>query len=451
MIDQQYDVIFREFVYDAGQLEAEIRELIAKDVVIFRRMQSGFIAGSVLIAVSVVIMHNVLISRRRKVENALRQSEEQNRLTLDNMISGYALHEMIYDHEGNPVDYRYLDANAAFEKLVGIKDPVGKTVRQMIPDIDKFWIETFGEITSTGVGKRFEKYQAEAGKWWEIAGFKVKEGQFACVFNDITKRKEAEGQRERLYKNLEAKTEELETMIYTMSHDLRSPLVNIEGYSGELIRSYNNLGKLLSDMQMPDDVRGLIDKHMQEESLESIDFIVRSAEKMDALLAGLLRVSRMGRAVLEVKRLDMNKLVEEVIKGMQYQIAERSVDVVVDDLPGCMGDRSQIGQVFSNLIDNAVKYLKPGQGSKVAISGKVDGQESIYCIEDNGKGIHHEYHGIVFDIFHRLEPGGEVAGEGLGLTIVRRILDRHDGKVWFESGEGKGSKFYVSLPHTVGI
>ncbi|HEG44513.1 MAG TPA: hypothetical protein ENH94_10745 [Phycisphaerales bacterium] len=450
-IDQQFDVIFKEFVDEAGQLEAEIRKLIAEDVDTFRQMQIGFIAGSVLIAVAVVFMHNVLISKRKQAEDSLRQSEEQNRLTLDNMISGYALHEMIYDRDGNPVDYRYLDANSAFEELVGLKDPVGKTVRQLIPNIDKFWIETFGEITSTGVGKRFEKYQAEAGKWWEIAGFRVKAGQFACVFNDISKRKTSEDQRERLYKNLQAKTEELESMIYTMSHDLRSPLVNIEGYSGELVRSYNDLGKLLSDMQMPDDVRGLIDKHMQNDSLESIDFIVRSAEKMDALLAGLLRVSRMGRAVLEVSRLNMNELVEEVIKGMQYQIAERSVDVVVDDLPDCMGDRSQIGQVFSNLVDNAVKYLKPGQGGRVAISGRVDGQKSIYCIEDNGKGIHHEYQGVVFDIFHRLEPGGEVAGEGLGLTIVRRILDRHDGKVWFESGEGKGSKFYVSLPHAVGI
>ncbi len=448
-IDQQFDVIFREFIDEAGQLEADLRDLIAEDVIVFRRMQSGFIAGSVAIAIAVVFMHNVLVSRRKRVEDALRQSEEQNRLTLDNMISGYALYEMIYDRDGNPVDYLYLDANSAFEELVGIKDPVGKTVRQLIPDIDNFWIETFGEITSSGVGKRFEKYQAEAGKWWEIAGFKVKEGHFACVFNDITKRKNAEGERERLFKNLEAKTEELESIIYTMSHDLRSPLVNIEGYSGELVRSYNDLGKLLSDMQVPDDVRGLIDKHMQQESMESIDFIVRSAAKMDSLLAGLLKVSLMGRVVLEVAQLNMNELLDEVIKGMQYQITEQSVDVVLDELPDCSGDRGQIGQVFSNLIDNAVKYLKPGQDGRVVVSGRVDGQESIYCVEDNGMGIHHEYHDVVFDIFHQLEPDGEIKGEGLGLTIVRRILDKHDGKVWFESEEGKGSKFYVSLPHAV--
>ena len=448
-LERQFDVIFREFADDAAQLEADVHDQVAEDMVLFHRMQSGFIAGSVLIAVVVVFMHNVLVSKRRKAENLLRQSEEQNRLTLDNMISGYALYEMIYDGDGNPVDYRYLDTNKAFEELVGLKDPVGKTVRQLIPDTDKFWIKTFGEITSTGMGKRFEKYQAETGKWWEIAGFKVKDRQFACVFNDITKRKNGERDREGLLKNVEAKTEELESMIYTMSHDLRSPLVNIEGYSSELVRSYNDLEKLLSDMQMPDDVGKLIDKHIRQDSLESIDFIVRSAEKMDVLLAGLLKVSRMGRAALEIEQLNMNELVDEVIKAMQYQITEKSVDVVLDDLPDCMGDRGQMGRVFSNLIDNAVKYLNPGQGGKVTISGRVDGKESIYCIEDNGIGIHYEYHGVVFDIFHRLEPGGKVAGEGLGLTIVRRILDRHDGGVWFESEKGKGSKFYISLPHAV--
>lgn len=122
--------------------------------------------------------------------NDLKNSEAQKRLILDNMLSGFALHEMIYDENGKPVDYRFIIVNAAFMQQVGVPDPTGKTVREIFPDIDSFWIDMYGEITQTGVPKEFE--HRHAGRWWHVISYKVAKKQFVAIFIDITERKKAE-------------------------------------------------------------------------------------------------------------------------------------------------------------------------------------------------------------------------------------------------------------------
>jgi signal transduction histidine kinase len=122
--------------------------------------------------------------------------------------------------------------------------------------------------------------------------------------------------------------------------------------------------------------------------------------------------------------------------------------VVLEELPGCVGDRDQIDQAFSNLLNNAVKYLHPKRKGLIKIWGRQEGSMSVYCVEDNGVGIPPEHQDRVFEIFHRVDPAGGVAGDGLGLSIVSRILDRHQGRIWLESEPGKGSKFFVALPAT---
>ena len=247
----------------------------------------------------------------------------------------------------------------------------------------------------------------------------------------------------RLNKALEAKNTELEQVVYVASHDLRSPLVNIDGYSRELAYDLEDLRRTLAEPEgkaLPA-VASLLEKDIPE----SLRFIRGSASKMDTLLSGLLRLSRSGRAVLTMKSLDMNDLMANVVDSFEYQIREAHVQMEVAKLPPCRGDGVQLNQVFSNLLSNALKYLDPGRPGVIQISGRTEGKHSVYCMADNGIGISENYLEKIFEIFHRLDPD-RCEGDGLGLTIVKRIIGRLDGSIRVESEEGYGTRFYVALP-----
>ncbi len=265
------------------------------------------------------------------------------------------------------------------------------------------------------------------------------------ISGDITARKLAEQDREKLMQTLALKNKELESILYVTSHDLRAPLVNIQGFSSELSRSCDLIHSALKDKIKAADMSEEVHTAFNKDVPEALGFILTSARKMDSLLSGLLRLSRLGQAAVDIERLDMNAMLTDVTKNMEYQVKEAGATVDLESLPACLGDSSQINQIFSNILDNALKYLDESRPGMIHIYAKIENGQNIYCVEDNGVGIAPEHQNKIFEIFHRLEPGRK-SGEGLGLTIVRRILDRHNGKIWVESELGKGSKFFVSLP-----
>jgi PAS domain S-box-containing protein len=269
----------------------------------------------------------------------------------------------------------------------------------------------------------------------------------AMTERDITERKQAEKERECLNAELEKKNKELEQIVHITSHDLRSPLVNVCGFTKELDSSLKELFSVIQSESVPVDVREKVAFLIDEDIPESIQYILNSASQMDSLLSGLLRLSYSGRAVIKIEELDMNKLISHVAKTFEFRIKETGVELKISELPPCKGDMMHINQVFSNLLDNALKYFHPDCPGIIGISGYKEKDQSVYCVEDNGIGIAPEHQKKIFEIFHQLNPAMG-AGAGLGLTIVSRILDRHSGKVWVESEPGKGSKFFISLPNT---
>ncbi len=244
---------------------------------------------------------------------------------------------------------------------------------------------------------------------------------------------------------LASKNKELEQIVFVTSHDLRSPLVNVQGFSKELTHSLKELAEVLAVDDIPTEIRNKFSYILQTDIPESIQFIMKSIDKMDLLLAGLLRLSRLGRAALNFQALDMNEIMHEIASTTEFEIKAKKTALEIADLPPCRGDKTQIDQVFSNLISNALKYLDPERAGTIRITGTQKDQTATYCIADNGIGIKKEHQTRIFEIFHRLDPGSS-DGDGLGLTIVRRIIDRHDGNIWVESEPGKGSRFFVSLP-----
>ncbi len=262
---------------------------------------------------------------------------------------------------------------------------------------------------------------------------------------NITARKHAEQARHRLLKELEAKHKELESVLYAASHDLKSPLVNIQGFGHELSQSCDLIRSALAGEKKSKNVEKAVDIALNKDIPSALYFILTSARKMDSLLSGLLDICRLNQAAVKIEPVDMDTMMAGVAASIGYQIEKAGVKVDIEPLPHCLGDTSQINRVFTNLLTNALKFLPESRPGHIRIYGRNQGNQSIYCVQDNGIGIAPEHLEKIFEIFYQLEPEKR-PGEGIGLAIVRRIVDRHNGRIWAESRPGAGSEFFVALP-----
>ena len=229
-----------------------------------------------------------------------------------------------------------------------------------------------------------------------------------------------------LIQELEAKNAELERFAYTVSHDLKAPLVTIKGFLGYL-REDALSGNTL---RLESDIRRIAD----------------AADKMHALLSDLLELSRIGRMMNKPEDIPFNELVTEALALTDGRLRASGVKVTVEDgLPNVFGDRQRLVEVIQNLVDNAAKFMgsEPNPMIEIGTSGMKDGMPVIH-IRDNGVGIAPEFHERIFGLFNRLDP--TVEGTGIGLTLVRRIIEFHGGRVWVESDAGQGAKFLFTLP-----
>jgi len=252
--------------------------------------------------------------------------------------------------------------------------------------------------------------------------------------------------------------QELETLIRITSHDLRSPPVNIQGFNQFLNKACDAIIRILTDAVLPDETRqALVASH--EKAAKAMRFINAGVEKMNGLISGLLHLSRLGRAPLVFQPLDMNALLQAVLEAMTFQVRTAAAEVTVDALPACRADAALINQVFSNLLDNAIKYRDSVRPLRVRVWGRYPGWDrhpgwghrekdarAVYCVEDNGLGVAPEHQQKIWDLFYRPNPQGSGAGEGIGLPAVQKIVERHGGTVWMESEIGKGSRFFLALP-----
>jgi signal transduction histidine kinase len=254
---------------------------------------------------------------------------------------------------------------------------------------------------------------------------------------------------------LRQETQDNEMFIYSVSHDLRSPLVNMQGFSKELQVSCDELRATIDDARLPELEHKRLAHVLDGDVQESLRYVRSSVTRAAAIIEALLRISRAGRLEYQWQRVSVGRAVARAVDVLQKRIDERRVVVVVRDLPTAWGDPSAIEQVFSQLLSNAINFLDPSRPGRIEV-GALDGvltesalasapRTRTYFVRDNGMGIPAAYMSKVFRAFQRLH--GDVAqGDGIGLALVRRTVERHGGRVWVESAEGAGSTFFVTLP-----
>ncbi len=385
--------------------------------------------------------------KRKEAEEALRLSEETFRtLTSLSPVGIYST-----DAHG-----KYTYANRRWCQITGMsyEEAMGDGWKNGIhPDdmsmIEEAWEDLVRSKGSWGREYRFVNKNGDAIWVYGLAtplysNEDVVTGYIGINLN-ITQRKLVEAEKQHLLEVLEEKRRELQSVIYIASHDLRTPLVNVQGFSKELNSSIAEIGEILKRDDIPADVRESTRKLFTEDIGESMHYIDKSIVKMESLINGLLHISRLGAAHLNIEELNMNTFMKGIRETFEYRIKESGTSLTIDDLPNCHGDTDQINQVFSNILDNAIKYLSPERPGEISITGWKEGNHAIYSIQDNGMGMAPDHQDRIFEIFQRLNEN-DVEGDGLGLTAVRKILDRHDGRIWVESEEGTGSAFFVVLP-----
>lgn len=239
-------------------------------------------------------------------------------------------------------------------------------------------------------------------------------------------RKEANKELRRNLEELEISNRELKSFAFITSHDLQEPLRTMASYAQLIERRYK--GQLDPDAD------------------EFLEYMVSGAKRMKRMIQGLLDYSQVETKGNKFKEISTEKALGAALSDLQHSIDQCHAEVTYDPLPSIFADECQIVRVFQNLIGNALKFRKKDEPPKIHISAKKQGNEWVFSVNDNGIGIEDQYFHIIFEVFKRLHAIGEYEGAGIGLSIVKRIIDRHGGRMWVDSSPDNGSTFYFTIP-----
>ena len=379
------------------------------------------------------------ITERKQAEKALKESETKLSALFNGMTEMVVFHELVYDASKQIIDYRIIDCNETFTQITGIPKEVaiGELASKLYQTEKAPYLEEYSNVCITTEKIEFQTYFEPLDKHFVVSVISLGNNQFSTVTTDIT---EIQHSKEAIFRN----NKELENYIYVASHDLRSPLVNIQGFSQRLQKQSIELLRIIKECKVDNIDKLEILKIVDEDMPKSLNYVLTNVIKMDKLINGLLQVSRTGKMTMNPLEIDMNKLITSIIGSYNYQFTEINAKVTINKLTSCYGDENQLNRLFSNLISNAIKYRCKERELNIEISAERNYNKVIYSIRDNGIGIHQKHLERMWDIFFRVDNKNE-EGDGIGLSIVKRIVDLHKGKTWVESEEGIGTTFYIEL------
>jgi signal transduction histidine kinase len=359
------------------------------------------------------------------------------------MEDGFCVIRMLYDAQGRPSDYVFIETTPAFAHHTGLHDAVGRSMRSFVPDHEQFWFDFYGRVVETGYPAQTQFYAAAMGRWYDALATPFgppEEAQVAIVFKDITAQKRAAELRDQQLlsesaarSQAEAASRQKDEFLATLSHELRTPLHAMLGWL-HMMRSPN------------------LTEERRERALSTVE---RNARAQAQLIEDLLDVSRIlfGKLHIELTTSNLSSAVEAALEAVRPAAEKKEVALIVDLEPSAFvrGDAQRLVQIALNLLSNAVKFTPPG--GHVQVRNYRRGEVIELCVSDSGQGISAEFLPHVFERFRQQQSGSLRAhgGLGLGLSIVRQLVELHAGTITVDSaGAGQGARFIVRLPASHG-
>ncbi len=384
------------------------------------------------------------ISDRRLAENALQKSEQRFRLLFESMSSAFALHEILLDADGQPYDYRFLQVNTAFEDLTGLRSSeiVGRTVLEVLPGTEAFWIERYGQVARTGIATRFEHYSGELKRFYDVTAYSPEPGQFAVIFTDITERKDAEAARIEMERQIQQmqRLESLGVLAGGIAHDFNNILMAVLGHASMALE------------ELPP----------SSPARPSVREIENASRRAAELCRQMLAYSGKGKFVIET--IYTHELIDEMLHLLKTTISKKALlNLRLDrSIPPIECDATQIRQVLLNLITNASEAIGERSGAITLATGAMECSEDylsstfldenlepglyVYLeVSDTGCGMSKETVNRLFEPFFTTK----FTGRGLGMAAVLGIVRGHRGAIKVYSEVGKGTSFKILLPAKV--
>lgn len=376
----------------------------------------------------------------KEIQEELAASEKRFSQVFESMNDGVAIHELIFDDEHRPVDYRILDLNPKFEEITSIplKKAIGSTASELYRISPPPFLEIYAQVALTGRSTVIEEYFSPMEKHFRIAVFSQSHGGFTTVFQNITEQVRAREYLEKMTIELEKRVaertalletanRELELFAYSISHDLKAPLRSISGFSQILESRYHSA--------------------LDDEGNHYLQNIIQSGKNMHQLIEGILSYSKLGRKKPDLSSVDLKLLIEESLITINSLVdSTKTVITLPLETLFVKGNSLLLNQLFINLIINGITYQPVGQSPEIDISWIEEGNYVIVSVKDNGIGISEQFHYKVFQMFQRLHRDEKYQGTGIGLAIAQKVVEIHEGEIWISNSNiGLGSTFNVKL------